>query len=86
MLNNKNCPRRSINIRNIDDATLKMDLNTFTGMDNKSCIEDMDDMPIAMAYVPWQQWRNLYDPKEALKRGTIFKELDLPFCCAKECI
>lgn len=37
------------------------------------------DMPIAMAYVPWQRWQDLYEPCKALEHGTIFKELDKPF-------
>jgi len=32
-----------------------------------------------MAYVPVQQFRDLYDPDYALQIGTIFRELDLPF-------
>ena len=32
-----------------------------------------------MAYVPWQQFRNLYDLDHALQVGTIFVELDKPF-------
>lgn len=36
--------------------------------------------PIAMAYVPWQQWGELYEPDCALKQGTIFKDLNLIFC------
>lgn len=35
--------------------------------------------PIAMAYVPYQQWGETYSHQDALCRGTIFKELDLPF-------
>ncbi len=35
--------------------------------------------PIAMAYVPWQVWRNIYEPPKALMTGTIFAELDKPF-------
>ncbi len=34
---------------------------------------------LAMAYVPVQQFRDLYDPDYALQIGTIFRELDLPF-------
>ncbi|MFU0827763.1 MAG: Spore coat associated protein JA (CotJA) [Lachnoclostridium sp.] len=34
---------------------------------------------LAMAYIPIQQFKDLYDPEYALKAGTIFKELDLPF-------
>lgn len=36
--------------------------------------------PIAMAYVPWQQWGELYDADCALRQGTIFKELNKVFC------
>lgn len=43
---------------------------------NFDCV---DDLPLAMAYVPFQKWRKLYDPQTALKRGTIFEELDLPY-------
>ena len=39
-----------------------------------------DDFPIAMAYVPWQDWGEVYDSKQGLCRGTIFKELDKIFC------
>ena len=39
----------------------------------------LDDLPIAMAYVPMQKWQKLYDPDVALDRGTLFCELDLPF-------
>lgn len=35
--------------------------------------------PIAMAYVPWQSFKDIYEPAMALMKGTIFKELDLPF-------
>ncbi|MBQ6818354.1 MAG: spore coat associated protein CotJA [Clostridia bacterium] len=34
---------------------------------------------LAMGYVPVQVWRELYEPSEGFPRGTIFKELDLPF-------
>lgn len=35
--------------------------------------------PLAMAYVPFQQWSDTYDDDKALARGTLFPELDLPF-------
>ncbi len=38
-----------------------------------------EDMVLAMAYVPWQTWRDIYDVEKALCVGTIFSELDLPF-------
>lgn len=39
-----------------------------------------DDFPIAMAYVPWQDWGDIYCAQEGLCRGTMFKELDKIFC------
>lgn len=43
------------------------------------CTIEKANKPIAMAYVPWQQWRQTYPMDKALSRGTIFPELDLPF-------
>ena len=37
------------------------------------------DKALAMAYVPWQEWRDIYETEKALHCGTIFKELNLPF-------
>lgn len=59
-------------------------------MENRSsdcCTHDMlKGMPVAMAYVPWQTWKDLHPAEKALHRGTIFEELDKPFmgiggCC-----
>jgi len=52
---------------------------------SKSKEKELDKMPLAMAYVPWQCWKCLYEPKEGLCRGTIFKELDMPFLGAGGC-
>lgn len=35
--------------------------------------------PVAMAYIPFQQWEEPYDTETALSRGTIFPSLDKPF-------
>lgn len=34
---------------------------------------------LAMAYVPWQQFGNLYEPDQALRNGTVFQDLNKPF-------
>lgn len=34
---------------------------------------------LAMAYVPWQPWGELYNEKTALERGTAFACLYMPF-------
>lgn len=37
-----------------------------------------DPVP-AMAYVPFQQWGQTYEPERALDAGTLFPDLDKPF-------
>ena len=39
----------------------------------------LEGMPLAMAYVPWQMWRKLYDEEKGFSCGTIFEELNKPF-------
>ena len=41
------------------------------------------DRPLAMAYVPVQDFSELYGEEEGLRRGTIFKDLDLSFVGAQ---
>lgn len=36
-------------------------------------------MALAMAYVPWQHFNQVYEPEMALDQGTLFPELDKPF-------
>ncbi len=36
-------------------------------------------MALAMAYVPWQPWGEIYDVCEGFQSGTIFEDLDKPF-------
>lgn len=47
-----------------------------------SCEEEHhdDNMVLAMAYVKWQKWQKIYEAEKALQNGTIFQELNLPFC------
>ena len=52
----------------------------------KGMLDPLKTLPIAMAYVPWQEFQNLYAAEKSLCRGTIFEELDKPFlgkggCC-----
>lgn len=41
--------------------------------------DPLADMPIAMAYVPWQFFHETFEPDKALQCGTIFPELSKPF-------
>lgn len=40
----------------------------------------LDRLPLAMAYVPMQTWGETYEGLKALDVGTIFPDLDMPFC------
>lgn len=39
----------------------------------------MENFALAMAYVPMQKFKSLYELDEALQHGTIFPELNKPF-------
>lgn len=60
------------------------DLNNSGCRGNKSGCNLSGDCPLAMIYSPCQEFENLYEPNEALVRGSLFKDLDFPFrayCC-----
>ncbi|MCQ2459497.1 MAG: spore coat associated protein CotJA [Ruminococcus sp.] len=35
--------------------------------------------PLGIAYVPFQQWGDVYSDDEGFPKGTIFPDLDFPF-------
>ena len=48
--------------------------------DYRSDFRIKDEKSLAMAYVKWQQFDQIYDDLEkAYKIGTVFPELNLPF-------
>lgn len=54
--------------------------NSYKSYKCDNACKCLDDYPLGMAYVPWQKFRDLYcNEHEALKHGTIFKELYLPW-------
>lgn len=53
---------------------------------NLKCGEyEYDRLPLGMAYVPMQQWRQTYEFDRGLQIGTIFPELNKPFT-GRRCI
>lgn len=38
-----------------------------------------NEKSLAMAYVPWQVWRDIYEVEKGFRCGTIFQELNMPF-------
>lgn len=51
-----------------------------SGRNSCYSMDTLGQFPIAMAYVPWQRFGQTYDLSKALCAGTIFPELDKPFC------
>lgn len=49
--------------------------------------DEIGCMPLAMAYVPWQEWGDVYTAECALAHGTIFPELVKPWwvSCGQKC-
>ena len=41
--------------------------------------EPVDKMGIGMGYVPWQEWKNIFNLEEGLENGTIFADLCKPY-------
>lgn len=64
---------------------MQISADTFTpaGVTGKDCSANPapfpQSTPVAMAYIPFQQFGELYPPEEAYKRGTAFPDLDKPF-------
>ncbi len=57
---------------------------------DESCAKDgrMKNFPLAMAYVPMQEWEGIVDDETAFARGTLFEALHLPWyesACDKKC-
>ena len=43
------------------------------------------DVSLAMAYIPWQELQEVYEPEAGLRHGTIFPELNKPFTAGGTC-
>lgn len=50
--------------------------NCYGGCDRGN--EPVDEMMPAMAFVPWQKWKDVYCIEEGLENGTIFAQLNKP--------
>ena len=40
----------------------------------------LDMLPLTMTYTPMQRFGEIYNEDEALMRGTLFPDIDKPFC------
>ena len=63
-----------------------MDISNIESANRCRCKEQQENSScsnLAIASVPFQNasWENIYSLDDALSRGTLFPELDLPFLC-----
>ncbi|MBQ8263574.1 MAG: spore coat associated protein CotJA [Clostridia bacterium] len=47
--------------------------------------EYCEKLPLAIATVPMQKFEHLYCLEDALEKGTVFADLDLPFEGKEDC-
>ena len=73
--------------RMMQDNRRRMEVECVCRMNPKRDCHKDDPMeqlgnqfPVVMAYVPWQQWGELYEADCGLMQGTLFKELNFIFC------
>ena len=58
------------------DYSMEGPVDAYCG---KGCDDPLKAPSLAMVYAPKQCWKGLYNPTEALKHGSQFAELVLPF-------
>lgn len=47
---------------------------------NKAIDKCVNDLPLAMVYIPMQRWENVCDASSGLAQGSIFKDLVMSYC------
>ena len=52
---------------------------TETGNDSRGAAPCPEACSLAMVYVPRQEWQEIYPIDQAIRKGTLFSELDKPF-------
>nr|WP_243426950.1 spore coat associated protein CotJA [Mediterraneibacter glycyrrhizinilyticus] len=80
-------PSRSMGMYNSRNVSGRQtDFRSSAMPAGRQCSEDcsrsndfLKGTALAMAYVPWQQWQNIYEICRGFEQGTIFEDLDKPF-------
>ena len=73
-MTNRNC-ERNVQVECVCQVNPMMKCHRDDKMEHLGC-----DFPPVMAYVPWQQWGDVYEADQGLKQGTMFKDLNYIFC------
>ena len=86
--NSNDCGCNTVPARNTNDCGCTSEVKGATDCGcvigtaeekDKCCEKDLPGKALGMAYVPWQEWKEIYDVCEGFSNGTIFKQLDLDF-------
>ena len=79
---------------NDEDNVSVINTNIYSAVETGCCVQEskndckeklslknscVNSFPLAMAYVPMQRYEKLYCAEDALKNGTLFEDLNLPF-------
>lgn len=74
--------RNNPNYNRTNNYTVPLDVS-YSEPDNKyhnsGKQDNLAELPLAMAYVPWQIWGKRFEIDKALNNGTLFPELYKPF-------
>lgn len=68
-------PHTNVSVECVCQVTREKDCHRPDEMEHLGC-----EFPVVMAYVPWQQWGDMYEAECGLMQGTIFKDLNFIFC------
>lgn len=76
---NRQCYRGSVP-SNIDSRSDYKNNDCLDKRADKTIGECVNDLPLAMVYMPMQRWENICDASSGLAQGSIFKDLVKPYC------
>lgn len=77
----KKCLCEEINHKHGECEECTCQTNVITDCHRHDEMEQLGcEFPVVMAYVPWQQWGEMYEAECGLMQGTIFKDLNYVFC------
>ncbi len=72
----RGCEEKNMPGRERDSEVMQRNVSGGEGMHR---CHKLENESLAMVYSPCQIWRGIYSPDMALRRGTLFKELDKPW-------
>jgi len=69
----------NVDVHNAREKIVIEEEEMGNNMENYCRDSNFENWPVAMAYVPWQKFTEVYEPGIGFEVGTIFPDLNLPF-------